>query len=843
MVIAGVGGNALAQMTPIAATGWNRDVVIENTAVAPFGDYAQPFDTFNNWAWYERNLPGSTKGLPVGGTFVSLLDGTMVQFQPYNQNNALFLDVPNPTGTLTLAPADQREYETIAVFASSSNQGGTGTLTITFTDSSTVGPLNFNAQDWFNVTTNNALNNLGRANTVSNAIDDASAGNPRIYQTTINLGALGLNTRRVQSITFTKPNVGGASQNTVVMALSGLPAITQLNPLAVSGFNRDIVVENTATTPYSTFAESFDLVNNLCFYETGLPGTLKGLPIGGQFFSVSNAAIVGQLAPYNQNNALLLSTIIPAATLTLDPGDQRPYDLLAVFASTSSGGGLGSLVIHFTDSTSSDPIAFNAQDWFNVTTNNALNNLGRLNLNTNAIDDGSAGNPRIYQTVLNLSGLGLNNRAVHSITFTRPATGATAIFGVSGQAVSGPIGACVLADGSCYVSSQGACTGTFQGENTSCPPTGACIAANGDCSIRTSANCAFVGGTWQGPSTTCPATGACIAANGDCTQLNSFQCAFQGGTFLGGACPGAGACIAPNGDCTQLNSFQCAFQGGSFQGVGASCPQAGACCVGGSCVLLNSFQCAFQNGQFDGPGTNCTAGPAVGANSPGLFIPDNSTVEDTIVVTSTTPLSSLFLVMNISHTWIGDVSVTLTFFPDAGGQIGPIDVFNRPRRFSNAGFGASSDLSNADNYIFGDGGADLWAALASAPAVVPHGFYSPSTNDGSATSPPNGAFTSFAPFTGISPAGLWRISITDGAAGDTGTLHTWSINGSPCEVQGPNCPADWDGNNQVQVNDIFAFLSDWFAGVPAAQNFGGSPGVPAIFAFLSEWFAHGVGPC
>ena len=198
--------------------------------------------------------------------------------------------------------------------------------------------------------------------------------------------------------------------------------------------------------------------------------------------------------------------------------------------------------------------------------------------------------------------------------------------------------------------------------------------------------------------------------------------------------------------------------------------------------------------------------------------------------------------MNISHTWIGDVSVTLTFFPDAGGQIGPIDVFNRPRRLSNAGFGASSDLTNTSNYIFGDGGADLWAALASVPAVVPHGFYSPSTNDGSATSPPNGAFTSFAPFTGISPAGLWRISITDSAAADTGTLNTWSINGSPCEDE-ETCPADWDGNNIVEVADIFAFLSSWFANDPAAQNFGGSMGVGAIFAFLSAWFAHGVGPC
>ena len=58
-----------------------------------------------------------------------------------------------------------------------------------------------------------------------------------------------------------------------------------------------------------------------------------------------------------------------------------------------------------------------------------------------------------------------------------------------------------------------------------------------------------------------------------------------------------------------------------------------------------------------------------------------------------------------------------------------------------------------------------------------------------------------------------------------------------------DCPADWDGNTLVEVNDIFAFLADWFAGIPAATGFGGTPGVAAIFAYLSVWFAAGVGPC
>ena len=54
----------------------------------------------------------------------------------------------------------------------------------------------------------------------------------------------------------------------------------------------------------------------------------------------------------------------------------------------------------------------------------------------------------------------------------------------------------------------------------------------------------------------------------------------------------------------------------------------------------------------------------------------------------------------------------------------------------------------------------------------------------------------------------------------------------------PPCQADFDGNGQVQVPDIFAFLSAWF-GLDPRADFNGLQGVnvPDIFAFLSAWFA------
>lgn len=52
------------------------------------------------------------------------------------------------------------------------------------------------------------------------------------------------------------------------------------------------------------------------------------------------------------------------------------------------------------------------------------------------------------------------------------------------------------------------------------------------------------------------------------------------------------------------------------------------------------------------------------------------------------------------------------------------------------------------------------------------------------------------------------------------------------------CTADFDGNEAVEVPDIFAFLSAWFAMDPSADFDGNEViAVPDIFAFLSAWFA------
>lgn len=73
------------------------------------------------------------------------------------------------------------------------------------------------------------------------------------------------------------------------------------------------------------------------------------------------------------------------------------------------------------------------------------------------------------------------------------------------------------------------------------------------------------------------------------------------------------------------------------------------------------------------------------------------------------------------------------------------------------------------------------------------------------------------------------------------SLGSLSISGSFVGTGNiPYCPGDFDQDGMVAVNDIFAFLTGWFGGDPAA-NIDGLNGndVPDIFLFLTNWFS----PC
>jgi len=205
--------------TPLAATGWNRDVVVEATATPPFTTAAQPFDVPNNYGFYQAGLPGSVRGLPATGVFTSLVDGTVFQFQPYIVNNVLQLSAStSSTGTLTLLTPGL--YSSISVLAAAANSGTSfGNLVLHFADSTVSSPLQFNNSDWF-FQPNPAIQGFGRVQLTGTTTEDNGPQYPELYQTTLNLASLGLSSKVIVSIDFIDLSAD-PRESTGIFALSG----------------------------------------------------------------------------------------------------------------------------------------------------------------------------------------------------------------------------------------------------------------------------------------------------------------------------------------------------------------------------------------------------------------------------------------------------------------------------------------------------------------------------------------------------------------------------------------------------------------------------------------------
>jgi hypothetical protein len=234
-------------------------------------------------------------------------------------------------------------------------------------------------------------------------------------------------------------------------------------PIALSGFNDDVVVEASAAGGNSfTYADTFDANNSAfnpttstCFYESGLatvnafnepaPGT-EGLPQSGYFTSAADNKTVFQFGPYAGYNVLALSPGNSSGTLAF--ATPAPYKSLSILAATAEGGGNGTFMVNFTDGTSSSTLSFNAANYFvqfgSPGSGAALSQFGLLLT-------GDYGNfyraqvsgeyyPVLYQTSVNLAA-SLTNKLIKSITFTMPsgqgAAAVTGVFAVSGtQSVS-----------------------------------------------------------------------------------------------------------------------------------------------------------------------------------------------------------------------------------------------------------------------------------------------------------------------------------------------------------------------------------------------------------------------
>jgi hypothetical protein len=283
---------------PIALTGFNAALLAPNTATAS-SPGATAFDIPNDYCFYEAGLNGGTGGLPLNGAFPSQSDsGTAFQLGPYGAKDALLLGYDSPqSGTLTLTTP--QAFNSLAILACSANgsPSSQGTLVVNFSNGTKSPVFNFNAQDWFYTVTNVAIQGFGRLKLgTSLTFDNDGNSNPNIYQTTLNLAALGL-TQPVASITFSNPAAAGAQQTTAIFAVSGMagtvPVRAPTGLVAVPGTNGTVQLSWNGSAGATNYNVNRSAVSGSSYATVGSTAgtnyTDTGLANGSTYYYVVSA--------------------------------------------------------------------------------------------------------------------------------------------------------------------------------------------------------------------------------------------------------------------------------------------------------------------------------------------------------------------------------------------------------------------------------------------------------------------------------------------------------------------------------------------------------------------------
>lgn len=179
-------------------TGYNADIIADGSGTAA---ETTLFTADGDFVYYSEDWVSAPSGygLSADGIFVSADSGRDIEFNPYNENNALLLSLRTgypTTGTLTLSSPES--FTSIPFIGASGAGVSTWNVTVNFSDSTTQsGTLTL--PDWYNATPY-AINAKGRVRTSNNAIDSNSS-NPRFYELEFAIDA-GNQSKLVESIDF-----------------------------------------------------------------------------------------------------------------------------------------------------------------------------------------------------------------------------------------------------------------------------------------------------------------------------------------------------------------------------------------------------------------------------------------------------------------------------------------------------------------------------------------------------------------------------------------------------------------------------------------------------------------
>ncbi len=319
----------------------------------------------------------------------------------------------------------------------------------------------------------------------------------------------------------------------------------------------------------------------------------------------------------------------------------------------------------------------------------------------------------------------------------------------------------------------------------------------------------IIDGVGVNPCDTDP--GACCFSEtvADCQLLDAVACASAGGRFQGGgtACAGdiceiRGACCDPTtGACTQLSQAACTASGGNWLGGFTNCSQCpiviGACCLptGGCTTGVQFNACNSQGGAFL-PNQNCgdSAGdPTTYSASPNQAIPDNSLtgVSSTINVPDSYTVGDVNVRLNVTHTWVGDLCISLEHGGTTARLIDRMGADTGAACHNGTPFGCAQD--NLVNIVLDDEGTVTIEGACALNLTSPPNYI------------PNEALSAF---DGMNSSGAWTLTVIDNAGGDFGTFVSWDLildepGVNPCDTTPGACcvgEADTDCSLQTVVD-------------------------------------------
>lgn len=242
--------------TPVTVTGFNHDVIAEGTGNSTLATTTKEMDaiTPSNFVICSKQFansngftPSGSYGIPDNGT-ISTATRTY-QLAPYTGNNALYL-LTGENGTLTLGTPGS--YSNISLLVLATENAASVSVIFQFTDGTTYNAGTQSFTDWFNNTTNIALQGFGRVKRKTGpfaAADYEGAGvNPRIYYKDFSLPC----NKTLASIYFanTTSSVVTASNRAFVFAVSGVAAPTYVAPtitnatVCTSGSSTTLTIQN-----------------------------------------------------------------------------------------------------------------------------------------------------------------------------------------------------------------------------------------------------------------------------------------------------------------------------------------------------------------------------------------------------------------------------------------------------------------------------------------------------------------------------------------------------------------------------------------------------------------------